>query len=67
MCLNTKQENSNEQYVTQKNDISTYLEFFNQQIVSDAFIKKGLSGALFYSDTCKILYKAGHRRQRALS
>ena len=67
MCLNTKQENSNEQYVTQKNDISTYLEFFNQQIVSAVFIKKGLSGALFYSDTCKILYKAGHRRQRALS
>ena len=54
-------------YVTQKNDISTYLEFSNLQIVSDAFIKKGLSGALFYSDTCKILYKAGHRRQRALS
>ncbi len=67
MCLNTKQENSNEQYVTQKNDISTYLEFFNQQIVSAVFTKKGLSGALFYSDTCKILYKAGHRRQRALS
>lgn len=54
-------------YVTQKNDISTYLEFSNLQIVSDAFIKKGLSGALFYSDTCKILYKTGHRRQRALS
>lgn len=54
-------------YITQKNDISTYLEFFNQQIVSAVFIKKGLSGALFYSDTCKILYKAGHRRQRALS
>ena len=67
MCLNTKQENSNEQYVTQKNDISTYLEFFNQQIVSAVFTKKGLFGALFYSDTCKILYKAGHRRQRALS
>ena len=67
MCLNTKQENSNEQYVTQKNDISIYMEFSNLQIVSDAFIKKGLSGALFYSDTCKILYKAGHRRQRALS
>ena len=54
-------------YITQKNDISTYLEFFNQQIVSAVFTKKGLSGALFYSDTCKILYKAGHRRQRALS
>ena len=54
-------------HITQKNDISTYLEFSNLQIVSAAFIKKGLSGALFYSDTCKILYKAGHRRQRALS
>ena len=54
-------------HITQKNDISTYLESSNLQIVSDAFIKKGLSGALFYSDTCKILYKAGHRRQRALS
>ena len=54
-------------HITQKNDISTYLEFSNLQIVSAVFIKKGLSGALFYSDTCKILYKAGHRRQRALS
>ena len=54
-------------YITQKNDISTYLEFPNQQIVSAVFTKKGLSGALFYSDTCKILYKARRRRPRALS
>ncbi len=54
-------------HITQKNDISTYLESSNLQIVSAVFTKKGLSGALFYSDTCKILYKAGHRRQRALS
>lgn len=43
-------------HITQKNVISTYLEFFNQQIVSDAFIKKGLSGALFYSDTSKFRF-----------
>ena len=54
-------------YIMQKNDISTYMEFSNLQIVSAVFTKKGLSGALFYSDTCKILYKAGHRRQRVLS
>jgi|GEM_PF-1323594 len=47
-------------YIMQKNDISTYLESSNLQIVSAVFTKKGLSGTLFYSDTCKILYKAGH-------